>query len=164
MTPEDLVDIERIKQLKYKYMRCVDQKLWSELPDCFTPDARCAYSGGKYAYEGRDAICEWLSKSMGAETFHSSHRVHHPEIELTSPTTAKGVWALEDTVIETGFEITIQGAAFYEDHYEKIDGVWKITFTGYHRTFEQIQSRKDVPGLKLTASAWSTGGQSKIDA
>ena len=164
MTPEDLVEIELIKQLKYKYMRCVDQKLWSELADCFTEDASCAYSGGKYAYQGRDAICTWLEKSMSAESFHSSHRVHHPEIQLTSPTTASGTWALEDTVIETRFEFTLRGAAFYDDRYVKQNGAWKIEYTGYHRTFEEMQSRKEVPGLKLTASAWSTGGRSEIDA
>ena len=164
MTPEDLVEIEQIKQLKYKYMRCVDQKLWQELPECFTEAATCAYSGGKYAHEGRDAICSWLESSMGADSFHSSHRVHHPEIQLTSGTTATGTWALEDTVIETRFEITIRGAAFYEDRYVKQDDGWKIEHTGYTRSFEEMQSRKDMPGLKLTASAWSTGGRSEIDA
>jgi hypothetical protein len=33
MTPEDLVEIELIKQVKYKYMRCVDQKLWDEIAE-----------------------------------------------------------------------------------------------------------------------------------
>ena len=164
MSPEELVEIELIKQLKYKYMRCIDQKLWNELPKCFTERATCAYSGGKYAHEGRDAICSWLESSMGADSFHSSHRVHHPEIQLTSPTTATGTWALEDTVIETRFEISIRGAAFYEDRYVKEAGGWKIEHTGYARTFEETQSRKEVAGLKLTASAWSTGGRSEIDA
>ncbi|MCP4035423.1 MAG: nuclear transport factor 2 family protein [bacterium] len=164
MTPEDLVEIELIKQVKYKYMRCVDRKLWDELPECFTQDASCAYSAGKYSQQGRDAICAWLEQSMGSKTFHSSHRVHHPEIRLTSATTATGTWALEDVVIDTGFEISLHGAAFYEDRYAKEDGEWKIEHTGYTRTFEQMQSRKDVPGLKLTASEWSTGGQSEIDA
>ena len=164
MTPEDLVEIEKIKQLKYKYMRCVDRKLWSELRECFTQDATCAYSAGKYAYEGIDAICDWLEQSMSAESFHSSHRVHHPEITLVSPTEATGVWALEDTVIETRFEFSLRGAAFYEDRYVKQAGEWRIQHTGYERTFEEMQSRKDLPGLKLTASAWSTGGQSEIDA
>ena len=164
MTPEDLVEIELIKQLKYKYMRCVDQKLWRELPECFTETATCAYSGGKYAHAGRDAICSWLENSMGADSFHSSHRVHHPEIQLTSPTTATGTWALEDTVIDTRFEITLRGAAFYEDRYVKQDGDWKIEHTGYTRSFEEMLSRKDIPSLKLTASAWSTGGRSEIDA
>ncbi len=164
MTPEDLVEIELIKQLKYKYMRCVDRKLWSELPECFTANATCAYSGGKYAHEGRDAICTWLADSMGADSFHSSHRAHHPEIHLTGPTTATGTWALEDTVIETEYGFSLRGAAFYEDRYVKEDGSWKIEHTGYERTYEEMQPRKDVPGLQLTASAWSTGGRSEIDA
>jgi hypothetical protein len=163
MTPEDLVEIEKIKRLKYRYMRCIDQKLWDEIRECFTPDATAAYSGGKYAYDGADAIVEFLSRSMGADSFHSSHRVHHPEIELTSPTTATGTWALDDVVIETKWQITIRGAAFYEDRYRKLGDDWKFEHTGYRRTFEEIQQRKDQPGLELTASWWTTDGKSSID-
>ena len=36
---------------------------------------------------------------MGAETFHSSHKMHNPEIDLTGTDTATGIWALEDVVI-----------------------------------------------------------------
>jgi len=31
MTPQDLVEIEAIKRLKYRYLRCLDLKLWDEL-------------------------------------------------------------------------------------------------------------------------------------
>jgi hypothetical protein len=158
----DLVEIEAIKRLKYKYMRCLDQKLWDEMAACFTADATAAYSGGKYSFQGRDAILDFLRRSMGADSFLSSHRVHHPEIELTSATSATGVWALEDVVIETQWQITIRGAAFYTDEYRKEGGVWRIRHTGYRRTYEEIQSRKDVPGLKLTASWWGTGGKSEL--
>ena len=77
-----LEEIEAIKQLKYRYMRCIDQKLWEEMESCFTPDATSSYSGGKYAFDGRDAIMKFLTESMARPTFLSSHRVHHPEIEL----------------------------------------------------------------------------------
>lgn len=164
MTPEDLVEIELIKQLKYRYMRCVDRKLWSELPDCFTEGATCAYSAGKYSHSGREAICDWLEQSMGADSFHSSHRVHHPEIVLESASRASGTWALEDTVIETALDFSLRGAAFYEDIYVKTSEGWKIEHTGYVRTFEEVHARKSIPGLKLTASEWSSGGQSEIDA
>jgi hypothetical protein len=170
MTPADLVELEAIKQLKYRYMRCLDQKLWDEIASCFTEDAVAAYSGGKYSFEGREAIVDFLRRSMGAESFHSSHRVHHPEIELrspggaTGPTEATGVWALEDVVIETKWGLTIRGAAFYTDEYVKRDGRWRIRRTGYKRTYEEIQPRKDVPGLRLTASWWSTGGRSELPA
>ena len=164
MTPENLVDIEQIKRLKYKYLRCLDQKLWDEMGECFVADATAAYSGGKYSYDGRDAILEFLVKSMGEDTFLSSHRVHHPEIDLVGPTRARGVWALEDVVIETKWEITIRGAAFYEDEYVVRDGRWRILHTGYKRTYEEIQSRKETPGLRLTASWWATAGRSELDA
>ena len=150
----DLVEIEAIKRLKYKYLRCLDQKLWDEIAECFVENATSAYGGGKYSFEGRDAILGFLRDAMGADTFLSSHRVHHPEIDFSSETTATGIWALEDVVIDTKWEITIRGAAFYEDEYVKEGGVWKIQHTGYKRTYEEMQSRKDVPGLKLTACCW----------
>jgi hypothetical protein len=67
-------------------------------------------------------------------------------------------------VIDTKWEITIRGAAFYTDDYVKEDGVWRIQHTGYKRTYEEIQPRKDVPGLKLTASWWGTDGKSELAA
>ena len=159
----DLVEIEAIKRLKYKYLRCLDQKLWDEIAECFVDDATSSYGGGKYSFEGRDAILEFLKDAMGADSFLSSHRVHHPEIDFTSETTATAIWALEDVVIDTKWDITIRGAAFYEDVYVRDDGVWKIQHTGYKRTFEEIQPRANVEGLKLTAHWWKTEGQSELD-
>jgi len=152
--PVDLHELEAIKRLKYKYLRCLDQKLWDEIGTCFTPDASCSYSGGKYAFDGRDAIVDFLRKAMGAPSFYSSHRVHHPEIEFSSETTARATWALEDEVIETKAQITIRGAAFYHDEYVKVGGAWLIRSTGYQRTFEEMESRKDRPSLRLTQSTW----------
>jgi len=160
----NLVEIEAIKQLKYKYMRCLDQKRWEEMAEVFAEDATAAYSGGKYSYSGREAILEFLKTSMGRDSFHSAHQVHQPEIELTSDTTASGRWSLQDTVIDTQWDIVIHGAAFYEDRYVKQDGHWRIQHTGYLRLFEEMYSRKDIPSLKLTASWWSTGGKSEIGA
>jgi hypothetical protein len=159
----DLEAIEAIKRVKYKYMRCLDQKRWDEIRECFTDDATAAYSGGKYAYEGREAIVGFLEKSMGAESFLSCHRVSHPEIEIDGDT-ATGTWALEDTVIEEAWGLTIRGAAFYEDRYVKTPDGWKIQHTGYKRTYEEIQPRAGVEGLKLTAHWWKTGGVSELDA
>jgi hypothetical protein len=164
MDADALVELEGIKRVKYQYMRCIDQKLWDELDDVLTDDCVASYSGGKYHFEGREAIVDFLRRSMGADTFHSSHRVHHPEIELTGPDTATGVWAMDDVVVMTDWNLTVRGAAFYEDEYHKVDGGWRISRTGYKRTYEEIQSRADVPGLKLTASWWTTGGMSELDA
>src|SRR6476620_3846231 len=73
MQVSDLIDIEAIKRVKYRYLRCIDQKLWDDLAEVLTEDCTAAYSGGKYSYEGRDAIIEFLRTSMGSEDFLSSH-------------------------------------------------------------------------------------------
>ena len=40
MTPEDLVEIELIKQLKARYYMLMDQKRWSEWQMCSVKTAR----------------------------------------------------------------------------------------------------------------------------
>jgi len=142
---QDLHELEAIKRLKYRYMRCLDQKRWDEIRDCFIEDATAAYSGGKYKFDGRDAIVDFFAQAMGSAGFLSSHRVHHPEIDLTGPDTATGIWALEDVVVDVDRGITLRGAAFYTDHYVKVGGAWKIKHTGYERTYEEVQPRpKDL--------------------
>ena len=152
----DLQEIEAIKRLKYRYMRCLDQKRWEQLAECFTEDATAAYGDGKFSFAGRGAIMEFLRSALSGANMVYSHRVHQPEIDLTSPTTATGTWALDDVVIEMYSDTTIRGAAFYEDEYVKIDGHWRIKHTGYSRVFEEIVSRKDTPSLQLTANRWAT--------
>jgi hypothetical protein len=162
MTPADLVEIELIKRLKYKYMRCLDQKRWDEMADCFTDGAVAEYSGGKYTYEGRDAILAFFRAAMGSTSFLSSHRVHHPEIDLVAPGRATGTWALEDVVVDASRDFSLRGAAFYTDEYVKEGGAWKIARTSYLRSYEEIQMRSQPSPPQLTASWWETKGQSQL--
>ncbi|CAN5512980.1 nuclear transport factor 2 family protein [soil metagenome] len=162
LTPERLVELERIKRLKYAYLRCVDQKLYEELRTLLTDDATAAYGGGRHSYEGTDAIVDFIQGAMSDSGVHSSHRCTHPEIECQSATEATGRWALLDMVIDTRFDLTISGAAFYEDRYVKQDGRWRIAHTGYKRSYEEIFPRGSVEGLRLTASWWLTDGRSEL--
>lgn len=162
MTPEDLVEIELIKRLKYRYLRGLDQKLWEEVESCFTPGATARYGGGLYEFDGRDAIMAFLRTSMGATTMLTSHRCHHPEIDLTGPGEAVGTWALEDVVILTDLGLNVQGAAFYTDRYVKVEDRWLIDHTGYRRTYEELLPRGSLEGLRLTAEWWATDGRSTL--
>ena len=148
---EDLQEIEAIKQLKYRYFRCIDTKAWKELEDCFSEDARCAYDGGKYAFEGRDRIMQFLEGAMGRPSMITLHQVHHPEIELAGDGTATGIWYLEDRVIDTENHFVLQGAAFYRDEYVKQEGAWRIRVTGYERTFEEVGDLRERK-LRITRS------------
>jgi hypothetical protein len=162
MTPEQLVDLELIKRLKYRYIRCLDLKLFDEIGDCFIEPATASYGGGAYTFEGRDAILQFLRSSMGSTSMLTSHKVHHPELELTGSDTASGVWALDDTVLLTDLGLYVRGAAYYTDEYVKVDGDWRIRHTGYKRVFEELVPRP--ADTTLTASWWDTDGRSSLPA
>ena len=167
MNSSDLIEFELIKRLKYAYFRFLDQKRWDEIRSLFVPEATAAYSGGKYSYDGRDAIVEFLTSNMGRDAFHSSHRVHHPELTITGRTgdeasTATGIWAMDDVNVDTEFDFYLTGAGFYEDTYVKHDGDWRFSHTGYRRTFETIQSLSKSR-ISVTASWWTTQGQSTLE-
>ena len=143
MTPEDLVEIEAIKNVKYRYLRAVDTRDWELLATTLTEDATSAYSSGKLSYNGRDAIIGFLRESMPEKEMLTSHKVHHPEIELTGPDTADARWGLEDVVIILSAGLSLRGAAYYEDKMVKVGGQWRIAHTGYRRLYEEMSPRKD---------------------
>ena len=147
---QELLDLEAIKQLKYKYFRCLDSKLWDEIAETLTDDATAAYDNGKYAYEGKAAIVEFLSSSLGDPDIISLHMGHHPEIELTGESTAEATWYFEDRLIFAKANYRLRGAGFYRDQYVKVDGGWKIRHTGYVRTFEEVQNAAEGPNWSLT--------------
>ncbi|HYC23721.1 MAG TPA: nuclear transport factor 2 family protein [Candidatus Bathyarchaeia archaeon] len=144
-------DIAAIQQLKYKYWRCLDQKAWAELAECFSEDATVSYGSGKYHFSGRDRIMKFLSESLGVDSGSIGiHHGHHPEIELRSATTARGRWALYNYLINTKQNRGVREGAFYEDEYVKQDGVWRIRHTGYTYVFHEEWSRDDTPSLRIT--------------
>ena len=159
----DLLEIHAIERLKYKYLRCLDQKLWDDLETCFTEDATASYGGGAYELDGRAAIMEFLRSAMGSTTMLSSHKCHHPEIDLLGPARRPACGRSRTWSSRPAAQFTVRGAAWYTDRYVKgDDGGWRIAHTGYKRTYEELQSRADVPGLTLTADWWATGGRSKL--
>jgi len=154
----DLVALEEIRQLKYRYLRCVDLKLWDEMAEVFTPDASADYgtraAGRPLNLRGREEILTYLRESLGPEII-TVHRCGQPEIKIEGDK-ATGTWSFEDTVIAMEHRVLIKGAAFYEDTYRRCDdGQWRISRTGYQRIYEASMSLDDLPSWKLTANRWS---------
>jgi hypothetical protein len=69
----------------------------------------------------------------------TEHRVTHPEITVTGDT-ASGIWYLQDRVIVAEFNFMLLGAAFYRDQYRRTADGWRISGTGYDRTYEATMS------------------------
>jgi len=148
-----LEDLEEIKRLKYRYLRALDTKAWDELALTLTEDATTEYSDGAYRFQGSDEILRFLKSTPLArpDGFVGVHHVSQPEIELTGPSSARGIWALYNYLIHKSAGQGLRLCAFYHDEYVKIHGAWRIQSTGYRRVFEETWSRKDMPSLRLTA-------------
>jgi len=152
--------LEEIRQAKYRYLRCVDLKLWDEIADVFTEDATAGYGtpamGKKLDLSGREAILDFLRTNMGPGII-SVHHASQPEITLADDgMTAEGTWCFEDRIIATEYNVVIQGSAFYEDRYAKgADSKWRIAHTGYQRTYEAMMSTDDLKSFKITANRWA---------
>ncbi len=133
-----LLEIESIKQLKARYCRYLDSKDWQAwrtiFVDSFVSDT--SQAGGKFI-EGADEFVAFTRRNLRKPSQVTAHHVHAPEIELTSPTTARGVWALED-VVRLAPGVNLRGYGHYHETYEKIDGQWRITSSTLTRLREDI--------------------------
>lgn len=143
----DLSAVTEIKQLKYRYLRCVDLHLWDELGETLAEDVSASY-GKRLSFDSRDTVVRGLAEQMTDDVV-TEHRVSHPEITVDGDT-ATGRWYLQDRVIVPAYSTMIFGAAFYDDAYVRVDGRWLISRTGYTRTYEAMIDLKDVPSFQLT--------------
>lgn len=143
-----LEDYELIRQLKYRYCRCIDTANLDELRELFTEDASVCYVGGSYRFEaaGRDKILEALGYAFHAEAI-AVHHVNHPEIALTSPTEATGTWYLKDWFCDLRNKIYTDGSALYRDRYVKRDGRWLIQHASYERVYEIVTPFTEAPNI-----------------
>jgi hypothetical protein len=134
-------DTEAIKKLKAKYFRCVDKKLWDEMEEIWIEDAVADYGMGIEVLQGRKEILEFLKKNLGRDSMISVHQGHNPEIEITSDTTARGVWVLNDRLIIQTIA-TLNGWRYYEDEYVKVNGEWKKKSTKITNILEEWTQTK----------------------
>jgi uncharacterized protein (TIGR02246 family) len=117
-------DIEAIQQLKARYCRLLDTKDWDGYREIFTKDVVMDSTGsGGSVIIGGDEFLAFVRNSLAKRV--TVHQCHTPENALTSPSSATGIWAMEDRVsFEDGRELT--GFGHYHETYEKADGAWRI--------------------------------------
>lgn len=153
----DLVALEEIRQLKYRYFRTLDLKDWDAFGDCLAEDVVARY--GTQAmdkpvhYNTRADVVDFMRENLGSGII-TVHIANHPEITVDGDT-ATGSWGFEDTVIVPDFKVKIRGAGYYHDTYRRdADGKWRISGTEYQRIYEAMTSLDDTPSFKLIANRW----------
>ena len=118
-------DIEAIKQLKGRYCRTMDTKDWAAMRQVFTDDVTIdtVESGGNII-TGADDFLTFLVGAIGDVV--TVHQCHTPEIEITSPSTAKGIWAMED-MLRSPDGSEFHGYGHYHETYAAQEGAWRIS-------------------------------------
>ena len=136
-------DLEDIKRVKYRYLRALDTKHWADYADTMTDDVVGDYGsslGEEHHFTDRNSLVEYMRTSL-PDSVVTEHRVTHPEITIDGDE-ASGIWYLQDRVIVIEFDFMLIGAAFYHDEYRKTPDGWKISVTGYKRTYDATLSLK----------------------
>jgi hypothetical protein len=134
---EKLLAIEEIKQLKARYFRFVDTKQWAQFEKLFTPDVAIDLADDNAASSSAPSVLrgrtEWAAMvAQLLEHCRSLHHGHTPEIEVLSPTTARGIWVMQDWLnwpkdkpAPLGYH-TLVGWGHYHETYAKSAEGWQI--------------------------------------
>jgi hypothetical protein len=95
-------------------------------------------TGEELHFTNRTDLVDYMRSALGPAVI-TEHRVTHPEI-MVSGDEASGTWYLQDRVIVADFNFMLIGAAFYRDRYRRTEDGWRISSTGYDRTYEATMS------------------------
>lgn len=135
----ELLEIEKIKQLKARYLRGLDTNDWALFESSMSEDCTGRYNSGKLSFDTREDIVDFMRQNLSGEKVLTLHQGHQPEIEIIDEATARASWYLQDIVIHLEAGVRIYGSAVYEDSYRKEGGEWRICATGYKRVFEAME-------------------------
>ena len=141
MTADEIADREAIRELKARYFRLMDTKEWQGWSSLFTSNV-IAKSDMAVSTGGADG--KTLPETHGVNQFVDQTRkiidqastVHHghtPEIAFESPTSARGIWAMED-IVEWPDGRMLRGYGHYHETYRKEAGDWRIASLHLTRT------------------------------
>ncbi|MBX6389262.1 MAG: nuclear transport factor 2 family protein [Frankia sp.] len=162
MDINDLLEIEEIKQLKARYLRLVDEKRWEEWADVFTEDLDAWIEDvPDERFTTREEFIAFIRRAIGAGL--TVHHGHMPEIQITGPGTARGIWSMYDFVRFCGPDgsLEVDGCGHYREEYRKCpDGKWRIArlrITRLRGMVEELERRglveQPVPAIPQTRRA-----------
>ncbi len=132
MELEQLVDVYAIQLLKARYFRYLDTKAWDLWRGLFTDDLVFYAEDSALPNEttpmvtGGDEFVAFTSTALATAV--TVHHGHMPDIELTGPGEATGIWAMYDWIDDAEKGFAFEGWGHYREKYRKgSDGVWRIS-------------------------------------
>ncbi|MET0378196.1 MAG: nuclear transport factor 2 family protein [Spongiibacteraceae bacterium] len=122
MNTPDFATFAAITELKSRYCRLVDKKLWDEWRKCLTDDASGSFGSTELSSGSGDAIVAMIKAHLTGKT--TVHHCLNPEITQTGPDTAAAIWGVHGLIISA--ETRGEGFAWYHETYRREKGIWKI--------------------------------------
>jgi len=133
-----LESIEAIKQLKARYFQACDNKRPDIVRKCFSEGEIDLRYGRIGHFSDREQLVAVFEELACHEHIVEMHHGQNPQIEILSPTSARGTFGLYYYLIDTRQETVTQLGGFYEDGFVLDDGQWKINKSHYEVTSSQI--------------------------
>jgi uncharacterized protein (TIGR02246 family) len=123
-----LLDIEDIKQLKARYCRFVAKEDWEGFKNLFSEDLQFITPDGT-RHDGRDVFMAFHEESLEKPKVWGVVHCYTPEITITGPDTAVGIWAMSDIHIWPGGEgpaMGHHGYGHYHEDYIRLEDGWRF--------------------------------------
>ena len=129
---ERLAAIEEISSLKARYFLAVDMQDWDLMRrKVFIEETSFQFSEFREEpFYGQETVLNMFADALVGKV--TVHHGHMPVIELSSDTTAKGLWAMEDRIYQDGpgalleSRPVLHGFGHYHETYVKRPEGWRI--------------------------------------
>ena len=124
----ELLEIEKIKQLKARYLNACDRQDPEAVRDCFA-EGEVVIDMSYFGHcRDRDEFVDGIFVPRGChDHVLDMHHCANPEIELLNDDNARGTWSLNYRNINTKDRTLTLMSALYHDDYRRVDGQWKVS-------------------------------------
>ncbi len=146
-----LVAIEEVRQLKARYCRAVDLKLWDVFADLFTDDLQIDFAESTTHPMTKEQFVESARRHFTGAV--SVHHVHVAEIEIIDDAHARAICPMFDFVDAaegSGYD-SHTGWGHYVEEYRKVDGRWYISRTQLTRIKRTLTKSAERPAAEASA-------------
>ncbi|MEX8194154.1 nuclear transport factor 2 family protein [Comamonas guangdongensis] len=129
-----LEDIQAIQALKAQYLRACDRKQADAMRRCFVAHGAVIEADGFPLFTDReDWVATFTRLAVENPAIQDMHHGHNPQISITGPDSATGLWDLEFCQINVKERTIVQLSGQYTDEYERANGRWQIRSMRFQR-------------------------------
>lgn len=155
--------VQTLLALKGRYFRTLDTKDWAGFRDVLVDDF-IVYWDRSFLDRSEKPVLTGADDFVAnvQERHRTSLTVHHghsPEIEVTGPASAHGIWALFDWIDNAEHGHAWKGYGHYDETYRLCDdGIWRIAEMRLSRVRMEAVPTTDPAVEQRTIENWLGGG------